>query len=39
MVESKVDEIYRMHHALYHDILRRQGEWNEYVDFTISLAN
>jgi hypothetical protein len=26
MVESKVDEIYRMHHALYHDILRRQGE-------------
>jgi hypothetical protein len=26
MVESKVDEIYRMHHTLYHDILRRQGE-------------
>jgi hypothetical protein len=25
-VESKVDEIYRMHHTLYHDILRRQGE-------------
>jgi hypothetical protein len=26
MVESKVDEIYRIHHALYHDILRQQGE-------------
>lgn len=26
MVESKVDEIYRIYHALYHDILRRQGE-------------
>jgi hypothetical protein len=26
MVESKVDEIYHIHHALYHDILRRQGE-------------
>ena len=26
MVESKVDEIYRIHHTLYHDILRQQGE-------------
>lgn len=26
MVESKVDEIYRIHHILYHDILRQQGE-------------
>jgi hypothetical protein len=26
MVESRVDEIYRIHHALYHDILRQQGE-------------
>jgi|GEM_PF-1318602 hypothetical protein len=26
MVESKVDEIYRIHHTLYHEILRRQGE-------------
>jgi hypothetical protein len=26
MVESKVDEIYRVHHTLYHDILRQQGE-------------
>jgi hypothetical protein len=26
MVESKVDEIYHIYHALYHDILRRQGE-------------
>ena len=26
MVESKVDEIYRIYHTLYHDILRRQGE-------------
>jgi hypothetical protein len=25
-VESRLDEIYRMHHTLYHDILRRQGE-------------
>jgi hypothetical protein len=25
-VESKVDMIYRIHHTLYHDILRRQGE-------------
>ena len=25
-VESKLDEIYRMHHTLYHEILRRQGE-------------
>jgi hypothetical protein len=26
MVESKVDEIYRIHHTLYHDILSQQGE-------------
>jgi len=26
MVESKVGEIYRIHHTLYHDILRQQGE-------------
>jgi hypothetical protein len=26
MVESKVDEMYRIHHTLYHEILRRQGE-------------
>jgi hypothetical protein len=26
MVESKVDEIYRIHHTIYHDILRQQGE-------------
>ncbi|MGV8107344.1 MAG: hypothetical protein ACP5OH_06195 [Nitrososphaerota archaeon] len=25
-VESKLDEIYRMHHTLYHEILRRLGE-------------
>lgn len=25
-VESKIDEIYRIHHTLYHDILRQQGE-------------
>ena len=25
-VESRLDEIYRIHHTLYHDILRRQGE-------------
>jgi hypothetical protein len=26
MVESKVDEIYRIHHTLYREILHRQGE-------------
>jgi hypothetical protein len=26
MVESNVDEIYRIYHTLYHEILRRQGE-------------
>jgi hypothetical protein len=26
MVESKVGEIYRINHTLYHDILRQQGE-------------
>ena len=26
MVECKVDEIYRIYHTLYHDILRQQGE-------------
>jgi hypothetical protein len=26
MVESKVEEIYRIYHTLYHDILRQQGE-------------
>ena len=25
-VESNLDEIYRMHHTLYHDILRQKGE-------------